>query len=160
MIEYIQQKSAEIRGQDAWGAGHFGAPRGKRVHEGLDLLIPAGSALVSPIFGRIHRIGYPYANDLSFRIVEIRAETRDLWRFFYVKPLDIFKEPGVVIARGHFLGTVQDLSKRFPAEEGREAMPNHVHLEIIRDGVEIDPLPVLKGLQGLTTAKPYRSKKR
>ena len=115
---------APERGNDAWGAGHFGAPRGTRLHVGVDYAALPGSRLLSPVHGTVTKLGYPYGDDLSFRYVEVT----DTWglrhRFFYVKPL---VRIGERIEEGDVLGEVQDIVSRYPDPPG---MKPHFHYEI------------------------------
>ena len=55
-----------IRKSDKWGQGHFGAPRGSRKHNGIDIVTQLGTPILSPIEGKVIRISYPYASDMSF----------------------------------------------------------------------------------------------
>jgi len=38
-----------IRKKDKWGQGHFGAPRGSRKHNGIDITTQLGTPVLSPI---------------------------------------------------------------------------------------------------------------
>lgn len=119
-----------LRGCDSHGCGHYLAKRGSRTHTGQDLLTPAGAGVGAPVAGEVTKIGYPYADDLSFRYVQITNNGYDV-RLFYVEPS---VQVGQVVSQGEPIGTVQDLSKRYAG------IPNHVHLEVKKDGCFIDPI--------------------
>ena len=123
-----------VRGSDAHGSGAYGAPRGDRTHNGIDLSALPGSYLLAPINGAV-RVGYPYADDLSFKYVEI-LNAGTAYRFFYVRPLDNI---GGWVEEGQRLGVVQNLAKRYPG------ITNHIHFEVKRGREYIDPRPFLEG---------------
>ncbi|PCJ58688.1 MAG: hypothetical protein COA65_07610 [Rhodospirillaceae bacterium] len=114
----------EIRKTDPQGAGHFGARRngGRRKHLGIDLVAPPGTPVTSPLDGTVTRLGWPYGDDPSYRYVEVTTGTGLVARHFYVAPSVTLGE--TVTAGKSCLGTVQDLTKRYPH------ITNHLHLEI------------------------------
>jgi len=112
---------AVMRGTDTWGSGYFHAPRGNRKHNGIDFAIAKDSYVLSPISGTVTKIGYPYADDLSYRYIQITSNENYRWRLFYIEP-SINK--GDVISVGDVLGTVQDLDTRYPD------ITSHIHIEI------------------------------
>ena len=119
---------APKRGQDEYGSGEFGAPRGNHTHRGIDFAAAYGSELLSSVFGEVTKLGYPYADDLTFRYVEITDENSLRHRFFYVSPL---VEVGEDVFVGGIIGKVQDIAGRYSDKH----MINHFHYEV-------------KGLQG------------
>lgn len=128
MIEY--KTKAEKRGSDQQGAGYFGAPRGSHTHNGIDYAMPPGSAVFSPVTGKVTKIGYPYSHDLSFRYVQITAEDGLNHRVFYV-------EHDVELDQNAYEGdTIIGYSQKLPYE----GITQHVHYEIKgKDGNYIDP---------------------
>ena len=119
------------RYQDPWGAGHFGASRGDRVHRGVDYACIKESILLSPVKGEVTKLGYPYSDDYSFRYVEVTDNRGYRHRFFYVEPL-VYE--GNKVKVGHKLGIVQNLQTRYPD------ITNHVHYEVIDlDGDYLNP---------------------
>ena len=121
---------------DRAGGGRFGDPRGERLHEGTDVRALAGQpvALKRPM--HFNRIGMCYGGDDHYKLVEMRlAEYSDiLVQFFYVDPRKGMKvhdlyQPGFVI------GYVQDIAGRYPDS----GMQNHIHVEVIRNGKNVDP---------------------
>lgn len=147
MIRYlppIAPKVAEPRGQDRWGAGHFGASRGDRKHEGVDYALPVGATVLALTAGRVTRTGYAYSDDMSYRYVEVADRHQHRLRYFYVAPS--VKIADHVLA-GDPLGRVQDLGRRYP-----DITP-HVHFEVFEPGGNrIDPAEYARrfGLEGET----------
>ena len=129
-----------VRGKDCHGFGHFGAPRGRRRHNGIDVVAEAGQEVLSCSDGTISKIGYPYADDLSYRYVEVqRGPYRE--RYFYVQPAERI-ELGLRVKAGDSLGTIQDLCCRYGG------IGNHCHLEIKDSrGGFIDPNKYLESLR-------------
>jgi peptidoglycan LD-endopeptidase LytH len=124
VTDYYNPTHGAVRGDDAFGSGHFGASRdaGKREHEGVDYVIPPGAAVHSPISGEVARLGYAYRGDGGYRVVEIvNSETKVKARVLYVAPS---VEVGDVIVAGQEIGTAQDLNTRYPG------ITNHVHVEL------------------------------
>lgn len=109
---------------DSEGSGHFGSSRGGRPHNGTDFAAVPGQQLISPVSGKVTKIGYPYGDDLSYRYIEITTEDKLRHRFFYVSPI-FWVQVGVDIACGQTIGTVQNVSARY----SNKMMP-HVHYEI------------------------------
>lgn len=109
---------------DALGLGHFGAPRGDHIHEGLDLVAKPGEPVFSPITGKFVRLGFAYPGDHRYHLAVLEGEGY-LVKLFYLNPLDFL--PGEPIARGQVVGTAQDISARY----GQEMTP-HVHVEVVR----------------------------
>ena len=119
---------------DGHGCGHFGASRGSRTHNGIDLNVPPKTVVYSPIAGTVTKLGHCYADDLSFRYVEI-SDHGYAFRVFYVSPL--VKE-GQKVSKRSIIGEAQDLRPRY------QGITPHVHLEIKNaDGEFIDPTPVI-----------------
>ena len=118
---------------DDWGCGHFGASRGDRKHNGLDIVELPGDPVFCFNRGIVTKIGYPYANDLSFRYVEI-TDAGVRWRYFYCEPI---VNVGDEVEAYTQIGTAQGLGERYPG------ITPHVHLEIIKDGEYIDPKPLI-----------------
>ena len=130
----MQLHKMKARKCDAQGCGHFGASRGDRQHNGVDLACMAGTLAGSPADGMVSKIGYPYADDLSFRYVEIESHGY-AFRVFYVDPL---VSEGQQVKRGDILGSCQSLMQRYPG------ITDHLHFEIKDEhGDYVDPTPVL-----------------
>jgi murein DD-endopeptidase MepM/ murein hydrolase activator NlpD len=115
-----------LRPNDKFGSGKFGASRGKRTHNGIDL----AAQVLALKSGTVTKIGYPYGDDLFFRYVQITDEEGIDWRYFYVQPTI---KKGSYIEKGQAIGVMQCTGKRYP-----EITP-HVHLEIKKDGQFLEP---------------------
>lgn len=126
--------SNNVRGSDLFGRGHFGAPRGVRLHNGVDFNIEANSHVYSPVFGKVVRIAAPYKSDDRFKGLVIeglgRYEGYQI-KLFYVDPRK--KIVGRTVKQGETIGTAQDLTIKYPS------ITNHVHFEITLNGEQIDP---------------------
>lgn len=112
--------------RDSWGEGHFGAKRGDRLHEGIDLAAYPGSIVLSPVKGVITKIGFPYdpSNKRKgwMRYIEIKVYDDYRIRIFYVSPsLEVSDR----VAEGTPIGTVQDIRNVY-----RNITP-HLHLEVL-----------------------------
>lgn len=122
----------EIRGCDQKGCGIIGAPRvGGRKHKGTDFLLGAGEVVLSPSSGVVTNIGYPYFDDLSYRLIDLDIGNGCQTRIFYVDPAVAV---GDLIETGDVLGTAQSLKKKFGP-----LMPDHVHVELRCAGQVLDP---------------------
>lgn len=78
-----------IRKSDKWGQGHYGASRGSRSHNGIDIVAQLGTPVLSPIEGKVIRITYPYASDLTFTGLLLQgtgAHQGIEVKIFYMKP--------------------------------------------------------------------------
>ena len=129
------------RGTDPMGDGSFGASRGGRTHNGIDYASEPGDVILSPVAGKVTKLGYPYANALEYRYVEITDNMQRKWRLFYVHPS---VELGQEITPAFPIGITQDINaKRTVAggqSYGEKGMTNHIHVEVkLADGSFMDP---------------------
>lgn len=125
----------KIRGQDNWGSGAFGASRGSRKHNGIDLIQVPGEVFYALSGGIVTKLGYPYGDDLSYRYVEVTDSEGARWRYFYIEPS---VKVGDKIEAYQEIGIVQELGTRY------KGITEHVHLEIIlKDGTFLDPSGVV-----------------
>lgn len=122
------------RGTDDYGSGEFGASRGNRTHNGIDFAVLPGSEIFAPVDGYVSRIGYPYADDLSYRYVQITDRKCRHHRIFYIDPK---VELGDNVSHNvDIIGVAQGISARYTE---RGTMKNHVHYEIMENGKPVDP---------------------
>jgi murein DD-endopeptidase MepM/ murein hydrolase activator NlpD len=137
----------KLRGTDCFGSGAYGASRGSRKHNGIDItendgfLIVANASVIAYEAGEVTKLGYPYnPNDDkkgNYRYVEITSNGYRL-RYFYI---GLLVEVGDDIERGQTIGWSQDLECVYPG------ITQHVHFEIKDpDGKFIDPVAYLKDL--------------
>lgn len=130
----------KVRQPDRWGSGEFDAPRGPRRHQGVDIAARVGDTVMSPIQGKVERKSFPYANDLRYSGVFIRGRGEHqglVVKLFYVTPAP--RVVGRIVGPGDVIGFVQDLQAKYPG------ITNHVHLEVRRNGIVIDPLSLMRG---------------
>lgn len=125
-----------VRGQrtrrhDRWGHGHFGAPRGTRIHQGLDIAVTAGEQVLSPIDGVVVREAIPYANDPTYRGTVIRGTGE--WEGYEVKLLYVVGLFCGTVRAGQTVGHAQDLTEKY------DKITNHVHVEARFRGQIISP---------------------
>ena len=112
------------RRPDGYGSGEFGSSRGERTHQGVDYSCYPDSNLLSPVTGRVTKLGFPYSDDMSYRYIEVTDGDLNRHRFFYVEPV---ADLGALVEPGQLLGTVQDIAARYH----NKPMTGHVHYEII-----------------------------
>jgi murein DD-endopeptidase MepM/ murein hydrolase activator NlpD len=139
-------KSRLKQRDDAAGAGHFGAPRGSRTHNGIDFSCMPDGEIESPVDGEVTKIGFPYGSGPggadpetshgmdTYRYVEITSDDGNRHRIFYIKHVVMV---GQDVEKGQVVGIAQDVSKRYPQYP---EMTPHVHYEIkLPDNSFIDP---------------------
>ena len=118
---------------DQAGNGYYGAPRGDRTHSGVDYLCRPGGVVYAPVSGTVSKLGYPYADDLQWRYVQITDEAGDDHRLFYCLPV---VSAGDYVHRGDVIAEAQDISERYPDQ----GMNPHIHYEVKQpDGTYRDP---------------------
>lgn len=123
-----------IRNCDPFGCGSFGASRGSRSHNGIDVVATPNQVVKSPISGEVTRFPFPYGSDLSYTGIEIINSTHKV-KMFYVSPT---AKIGTNVIAGQPVATAQNISAKYSA-----SMTNHVHLEVYKKNnntwVLIDP---------------------
>lgn len=131
-----------IRGTDCHGSGAYGASRGNRTHQGIDIVTHANESVVAYEGGTVTRLGYPYYSKKHpekniYRLVEITGGGYRL-RYLYV---GLLVELGDDIERGQTIGWSQDLSVIYPG------IIQHLHFDV-KDtkGVYINPVEYLRDL--------------
>lgn len=70
------------------------------------------------------KLGYPYADDHSWRYVEITDDHGNRHRLFYCLPAVRVDQ---IVQEGDIVGEAQDISDRYPSS----GMTAHVHYEVI-----------------------------
>jgi len=121
-----------IRSDEA-GDGHFGASRGSRTHRGVDYDCDPVAPVLCLVAGKVTKLGYCYADDLSWRYVQVTDKDSYKHRFFYVTPT---VQVGDFIGRESIIGVAQDITERYPSQ----GMNAHVHYEIkTTKGEYLDP---------------------
>ena len=126
-------KNQAFRGLDGWGSGAFGASRGKRKHQGVDIIAKPNETVFAPITGKIIRPAPPYPNDLSYTGLLIENDKYAV-KMFYAK---LTVPTGTSVKQGEPIAKAQNIAAKY----SRRPMINHVHFEV-RDkktGALIDP---------------------
>lgn len=133
----------KIRGCDAQGCGYFGASRGSKTHQGIDLIYERWTEILAPFKLKILRFGKPYA-DVSrsqFDLVEFTGF--GVWSFFKFKLMYVdavkYWDVGKIIEKGSFFCNSQDIAGYYGG-----GMTNHVHLECRFMGKLINPTKLIK----------------
>lgn len=121
-------KSKTLRGCDPKGCGHFGAPRGSRLHMGVDFKASINEPIYSPVSGKVSRLPYA-ASDLMHRGVEI-VSGKETHIVFYVKPT---VKIGDTVNKGQLIGYADDIVKKYGS-----TITNHVHHQVKISGKYID----------------------
>jgi murein DD-endopeptidase MepM/ murein hydrolase activator NlpD len=125
-MKVVSPTGLGIRGLDDWGSGHYGAPRGNRVHNGTDFICVPGQDVYAPITGKIVRVAYPYAGDLKWSGCLIVGDRTEAKMFYMRLSRHIV---GSFVEAGDVIGTAQNISNRYSSPD-REPMTPHVHLQI------------------------------
>lgn len=146
---------AAFRRRDSWGSGAFAASRdgGARMHEGIDVESPPRAPVTSAVDGKVTKFGYVY-NGEEYRYVEVTTPDGHVVRHFYVAPKPGLKDGDAVKAGATPIGTVQDVTKKYPG------ITNHVHVEMRYSGAPgrmdhpnykdyrlIDPTDLFRGMR-------------
>lgn len=126
----MQKIIPPVRGTDSQGSGYFGAPRGTRLHNGIDYACPKGSVILSPVAGTYTKLGWPYNPEkyqdrAHMRYVQITDGEGLRHRFFYVATK---MEIGADVVVDQPIGYTQGLLDIF------EGITDHYHYEIMAAG--------------------------
>jgi hypothetical protein len=124
---------------DSLGAGHFGAPRGSRIHLGTDYEVIPNDPVFAPMMGLLVRRGFVYQGRFDYCLCEIR-EAGILVRLMYMIPFPSFV--GQQIKPGDIIGYAQDITAKSPTYKGMLA---HIHMDVRIDGVHKDPETLMNG---------------
>ena len=128
----------QVRGCDGagLGCGYYGARRRYGPHQGADYIATPGQDVVAITEGVIDKIGYPYANDLSYRYARIITPDGYVVRQLYVAPASGVSV-GTSVSAGQLIGTYQGLGKRYPG------ITEHVHVDIRHNGQLVNPTTLI-----------------
>lgn len=110
-----------VRVSDSFGRGHYGAPRGSRVHGGVDVVCADGSTVYAPFDLTINRRSAPYTDPKKSAINDGLMVTTEgvCFQFWYVKP---DKTSGTV-RKGQKIGTLLPMQSVYPG------ITSHVHVQ-------------------------------
>jgi murein DD-endopeptidase MepM/ murein hydrolase activator NlpD len=125
-----------LRVVDDFGYGHFGASRGSRIHKGVDYVALEDTTILSPVTGIITKYGWAYSLEHNQRYIQItKLGSDEKHRLFYTK-LDTNLNVGDEIIEGSTVGVLGNISKMHDTQDKK--MLNHLHYEIVKDGVHKD----------------------
>lgn len=109
---------------------NFGAPRGARMHEGIDIFAVEGTAVHSAGPGRVYFVGRTPAGGWT---VWIEDRQFDMW-YTHLSALSPDLRKGQRVTTATLLGWVGSTGNAVGG-------PPHLHFEVHADGVPFDPLP-------------------
>ncbi len=136
----------KLRGTDEYGSGEYQAPRGHRLHNGVDPCVSPGDPIKSLTYGTVSKIGWCYGWDKypdrkHLRYVQVTLDGND-FRYFYCKPT---AAQGDNIQPGDELGIAHDLQPFYPG------ITDHYHFEIIGpDGEFVNPADMIPEIKEAT----------
>lgn len=130
-----------IRSVDAHGMGHYKAPRTHGMHNGIDVACYDGSQICAIESGTVTNIGRPYFYENpennkeilknALRYVQVTGFSGLVFRYFYVQPQVKLNN---TVFEGQVIGESQDIQAIYGMD-----MTAHIHVEIKKNGVFIDP---------------------
>ena len=139
-LKYANPTGKGIRGKDAFGAGHHGASRGARTHDGADYIASPNQVIKAPMSGKVTKISKPYSSGIDAATLsglEIEASDGTKCWIWYMQP-DAGIIGKVVEAGKTKIGIAKTLTKRYPG------ITDHVHIRIhARLGTKINPATVI-----------------
>ncbi|XP_038591639.1 leukocyte cell-derived chemotaxin-2-like [Micropterus salmoides] len=110
------------RTSDSWGEGRYGAGRGSRTHQGLDIVCSDGSTVYAPFDVTLHGKVTVYTDPAKAAInsgINLRGEGL-CFKLFYVRP---DKTSGSV-RKGEKIGTM------LPMQSVYRGITSHVHVQM------------------------------
>jgi hypothetical protein len=114
---------------DGWGRGGFGANRGRKQHDGLDLVVTPGQPIFSMIDGTVEKYEQCYLSDTRWTGIQI-ANTQLRVELWYMKPTKTEVKVGQFVQAGEYLGKAQDISKKYPPTDVEGTMTPHIHVRL------------------------------
>ncbi len=117
---------------DSQGHGYYGAPRGSRKHNGVDLVVEKGDQVLAPENGVLKRSAQPYSSDPKYKGFVLVGDSGLEWKVFYC-----ILEPNIIgtrVSKGQHIATAQAISEKY-----NSSMIDHIHVEIRKDEKRIDP---------------------
>lgn len=115
----------QLRQNDDFGSGGFGASRGGRPHLGADYIVSEGETIYAPFDMEVKRVSYPYEGDLSLKGIALYTKVDGVHydgRIFYFTPdANII---GRTITKGTRIGVAQTLQKKYPG------ITDHIHVQL------------------------------
>ena len=120
---------------DIRGSGAYRATRIGHAHHGIDILCQPGQVVRAPFAGRITQLVYPYPTDHRWQGFELQNSGNSLSaRVYYCIPTAGLI--GQSVQQGQAIATAQAIATKYGP-----GMKNHLHLELRKNGVVVDPTP-------------------
>ena len=114
---------------DSKGDGHYLAPRGNRLHEGVDYIVTPGENILMPFDGYLIREARPYADgDMSGCVLQSKDCTL---KVFYMEPFLHLR--GAFLKCGTVIGKAQDIRTHWGS-----SMTPHLHVQV--ESMNVDKL--------------------
>uniref|UniRef100_A0A3Q1D9D1 Leukocyte cell-derived chemotaxin 2 like n=1 Tax=Amphiprion ocellaris TaxID=80972 RepID=A0A3Q1D9D1_AMPOC len=112
------------RTSDGWGEGHYGARRGNRVHQGLDIVCRDGSTVYAPFDVTLDRKVIVYNDPENKKTainegIQMRGEGL-CFKLFYVRP----DRTSGSVSKGERIGTMLPMQTVYPG------ITSHVHVQM------------------------------
>ena len=115
----------------------FAARVGRRVHQAIDIMRPAGTPLYSCVDGFIDKLNTSALGGIAVYLADATGQHR-----FYYAHMSAYAEgvtEGMPVLRGQLIGYVGNTGNaRFTGP--------HLHFQIIRGGGAVNPFPVLRNV--------------
>jgi len=109
---------------DSEGSGEYGAPRGSRVHNGVDYLCTPGQDVYAPFTMMITRVSIPkWELDLSGIAWDSGNSTGKM--FYFSPDLSLID---TIVHEGQVIGTAQSVSDEYELPN----MKDHIHFQVDR----------------------------
>lgn len=125
----------EIRNCDPAGCGHYNAPRGERLHKGIDIVVYPGQSIYAPISGTVRRF-FAYENNTDIKGIEITNGNTKVKLFYVNSSL----QTGDVIEAQTKIGVAQDIAGYYNSS----TMTPHIHTEVLINNQKVDPTNYFK----------------
>ncbi|XP_061892493.1 leukocyte cell-derived chemotaxin-2-like [Entelurus aequoreus] len=119
-----------VRSSDSWGQGHYGAPRGSRTHQGLDITCADGSVVYAPFDLTLSGELTVYTDVTKAAInsgINLRGEGLCV-KLFYVDP----DQTSGTVSKGQRIGVMMPMQSVYPG------ITSHVHVQLCDKS---DPTP-------------------
>ena len=113
---------------DSRGDGHYLAPRGNRLHAGVDYIVKPGEDILMPFAGKMIREARPYSDGPLAGCV-LQNDIYTLKIFYMVPYLHLIHQDKILA--GDLIGTAQDVRMKWGSD-----MTPHIHVEIVSMNVD------------------------
>lgn len=137
IISFTTKKIIMKIRSDKRGNGRFGASRGNRTHEGVDITTEPNTKFEFPIELKFIRYAYPYKGITKIKGGLFMDKKGRVWKFFYLNP-------NIKADFTTSIGTSQDIAGYYAKEKNQDGMINHVHAEVRdKNGILLNPEKIL-----------------